>query len=319
MLHQHTTACHAPVSILGIDVGKAALAVYVPATAKSLTVSNTPAGIKAFLKQYQGAALALEATGGYETALVAAALAAGHTVYRVNARRVRAFMESAGTLAKTDAIDARAIADYAAHYAERLVPFTPPSDAMRRLRKLVCRRDELIAMRTKEKNRLQAPDLDDLQKHSIQGVLACLNQQVKTIDASIRQLLEDDQVMADKIDTMTQVSGIGETTAFALLASMPELGTLTGKQITSLAGLAPHPRDSGTKKGYRRTGRGRKQVRRLLYMGALAAIRYNQDIHTFYQRLINNGKKPLQAIIAVCRKLLVILNARLRDRQLQSC
>jgi transposase len=316
MLNETTPACHA---FLGVDVGKESLAIHIAASRADEVIPNRTAAIRRLLKQNPQACLVLEATGGYEMTLVAMALEAGHTVYRVNARRVRAFMESRGVLAKTDAVDAKALADYGAANANVLLPFVLPSAATKSLRLLARRRAELIAMRTQETNRRQAPDYTgnaDL-RAGVDAVLECLARQIESIETRLRELIASSPELTAKIDIMTAVKGIGLVTATKLLAAMPEIGTLTGKQIASLAGLAPHARDSGKKRGYRRTGRGRMHVRPTLYMGALSAVRSNEKMQIVYNRLLDNGKKPLQALMAVARKLLVILNAKLRDAALK--
>ncbi|MGE4351712.1 MAG: IS110 family transposase, partial [Bdellovibrionales bacterium] len=308
MLNENTPACH-PFWV-GVDVGKETLAIHIAASNTALTLPNKAAAIKAFLAQNPQATLVLESTGGYETAAITLALKAGHTVYRVNARRVRAFMESVGVYAKTDAIDAKALADFAITNVRYLHPFALPTPEMKKLRQLARRRDELIAMRTQETNRLKAPDNSCLLP-SIKAVLKCLKSQIEAVEGQLAQLTENTQGLQEKIAVLTDVKGVGKVTAVNLLVAMPELGQLTGKQVASLAGLAPFPRDSGKKKGYRRTRGGRVEVRRALYMAALSAARYHDDIKVFYLRLITNGKRPLQALIAVARKLLVILNAKL--------
>ena len=315
MLSENTPTCHP--SWVGVDVGKKTLAIHIAASNKALTVPNKASAIKDFLRQNPDATLVLESTGGYETETITLALEAGHAVYRVKARRVRAFMESVGIYAKTDAIDAKALADFAAANVQRLHPFALPAPEMKKLRQLARRRAELIAMRTQETNRLKAPDNACLQS-SLKAVLRCLKNQIEETEKQIAELTESSEALQEKIDILTAVKGVGHVTAVNLLVAMPELGQLDGKQAASLAGLAPFPRDSGKKKGYRRTRGGRVEVRNALYMAALSASRYNDDIKSFYQRLIKNGKRPLQALIATARKLLVILNAKLRDSALKT-
>jgi len=298
---------------VGVDVGKEDLAIYGAKDPSTSTVPNQPSAIKRFLRHNSGAILVLEATGGYEAALIEAALAKGHIVYRVNARRVRAFMESKGIYAKTDAIDAKALAAYAQANASELRPFEPPTPESKKLRQLTRRRDELIALRTQEKNRLQAPDNHCL-RQSITAVLTCLDKQVGLVEDQMRALLEEAPLLKEKVAVLMVVKGVGLVTAINLLACMPELGQLDGKQIASLAGLAPHPRDSGKKKGYRRTKRGgRADVRRIIYMAALVASKHDPHLAKVYNALLQNGKKPLVALIAIARRLLVILNAKIRD------
>jgi transposase len=311
MLIESIPACH-PFWI-GVDVGKESLAIYVAASGKALTIPNKTAAIKAFLRQCPAsAALVLEATGGHETEILTLAIEAGHSVYRVNARRVRAFMESLGIYAKTDAIDAKALADFGAANAARLQPFVLPAPELKMLRQLVRRRTELIAMRVQETNRLKAPDNACLQS-SIAAVATCLENQIEAVERRIAELTESSQALQVKVGVLTAVKGVGQVTAVNLLVAMPELGQLDGKQAACLAGLAPFPRDSGKRKGYRRTRGGRVEVRNALYMASLSASRYNKELKIFYDRLLEKGKRKLQALIAVARKLLVILNAKLRD------
>lgn len=313
MIIQQTVACQP--HWIGVDVSKETLSIYFAKEAKNTVIANRPRAISGFLRKNSKAFLVLEATGGYEAELVAKALEIGHTVYRVNPRRVRAFMESRGIFAKTDAVDAKALAEYAMAFAQELRPFALPDPRLKELRQLVRRRDQLVLLRVLENNRLQAPDNVCLQR-SIKTVLKCLESQIEAIEQLICQHVRSAAELNQKIKVMTAVKGIGQLTAVNLLVSMPEIGQLGGKQVASLAGLAPFSRDSGKKQGYRRTGGGRTDVRRALYMATLSAIRYNSVIESFYTRLLKNGKRPLQAIIASARKLLVILNAKLRDAAL---
>jgi transposase len=315
MLSETVPACH-PFWI-GVDVGKESLSIYIAASNKALTIPNKTSAIKDFLRQYPAAALVLEATGGYETKIITLAIDAGRSVYRVNARRVRAFMESLGIYAKTDAIDAKALADFAAANVARLQPFLLPAPELKKLRQLARRREELISMRVQETNRLKAPDNACLQA-GIKAVVKCLESQIEATEQQIAEITENSEALHEKIGVLTAVKGVGQVTAVSLLAAMPELGRLDGKQAASLAGLAPFPRDSGKRKGYRRTRGGRVDVRNALFMASLSAARYNKDLKIFYDRLIKNGKRKLQALIAVARKLLVILNAKLRDAALKA-
>jgi transposase len=293
-------------------VGKESLAIHIPSQSFSATIENSSKAIKAFLQQHPEAALVLEATGGYEANLIALAIQNGHAVYRVNARRVRAYMESIGVQAKTDAIDAKGLANYAVANAARLLRFELPSDEQQELQQLVRRREELLSMHVQEQNRMQCPNNKRL-KASISAVLKALEKQLSSIDKQIGELIKDSPEMSKKLDIMTAFKGVGRVTAVALLSMLPELGLLSGKQIAALAGLAPIAKDSGKYSGYRRVKGGRVAVRKALFMVALSASRYNAEIKIFYDRLIKNGKKPMQALIAVARKILVILNAKLRD------
>ena len=309
MLPENPTPCH----FLGADVAKETITFYCPRLSQSTTLPNRVVSLRSYLKKHQDQALVLEATGGYETRLIELALAMRIVVYRVNPYRVRAFMRAMGQNAKTDALDAQALASFAAQHHSSLHPFAPLSAAEKTLHQLTRRRDELIVMRTQEKNRLQAPDNAALTK-SIRSVLVCLSKQIAALETEIQKIVQNIPPLARKIEILTSVTGIGYVTATNLLAAMPELGSLDRKKVAALAGLAPFARDSGTKNGYRKTGRGRRDVRRILFLASFAASRYNPHLKTFYNRLIQNGKKPMLALIAVARKLLTILNAKLRDQ-----
>lgn len=308
MIPENPTPCH----FLGADVAKDTITFYCPRTQQTTTLRNRVVSLRAFLKKHQEQTLVLEATGGYEMRLTELALSMKMVVYRVNPYRVRAFMRATGQNAKTDAIDAQALAAFAAQHYASLRPFVPLSPDEKKLHQLTRRRDELIVMRTQEKNRLQAPDNATLVK-SIRTVLACLSKQIASIDAELLALIKKSNDLSRKTNVLTNVAGVGQITATNLLAAMPELGSLDRKKVAALAGLAPFAKDSGSKSGYRKTGRGRRDVRRILFMAAFAASRYNPQLKTFYSRLIQNGKKPMLALIAVARKLLTILNAKIRD------
>ena len=301
---------------LGADVGKENIVFWDRHTHTLSTVPNRKTNLNAYLRHHPDRVVVLEATGGYEAVLIACALQTRLTLYRVTPSRARAFAHASGQLAKTDALDAQILAAYACTHHADLHPYQPPSETSNNLRKLTRRRDELIAMRTQERNRLQAPDNMPL-RASIRTVLACLERQIASIEAAIAQTVAQAPSLAQTIKTLEAVAGVGNTTAVNLIAAMPELGSLTGKAVAALAGLAPHPRSSGQKTGYRRTGTsGRTSVRRILFMATMTATRYNPCIRTFYQRLIANGKKTMLALTACARKLLVILNAKLRDARL---
>lgn len=300
---------------LGADVAKDTITFFCPLLGKIETIINRAVTLRSFLKKHRNQILILEATGGYEVKAIEIAITFGMKIYRVNPYRVRSFMRASGQFAKTDALDAQALSAFAAQYHNTLQPFVLPTSNEKKLRQLTNRRDELIVIRTQERNRLKAPDNKILQS-GIKKHLTFLEKQVQGIEVQIIDLVENDQELADKKKVLTSVAGVGNVTATNLLAALPELGTVNRKQIASLAGLAPFAKDSGTKTGYRKTGRGRTNVRRILFMSALSAARYNPQIKSFYNRLIKNGKKPMVALIAVARKLLTILNAKVRDANL---
>ena len=252
----------------------------------------------------------VEATGGYQTDLVAALAHAGLPVLVVNPRQVRAFARATGQLAKTDRIDAHVLARFA-------VAVKPP---LRRLNDeqadllgaLLTRRQQLIQMRTAEKNRLALAAASV--KKNLKAHIQWLDRHLHDTDGDIRTLIRSSPLWREKDQLLESVPGIGETTAFALIGRLPELGTLNRKEIAALAGLAPFNRDSGTLSGKRIIWGGRCAVRQTLYMATISAIRSNPAIAAFYQRLKANGKPSKVAITACMRKLLTIANAVVRDQ-----
>ncbi len=306
---------------IGIDVSKEwfDVAVHGAKAAKPQRFQNCGEGFAAFAscfaKLLPHALVVLESTGGYEIELIAALLRDGVSVHRADPRAASYFIRSLGKRGKTDQLDALALARYGAerHASLRLCRVCEASQE--ELQALLSRRADLVAMRVAEQNRRQHPRYDRFAslKGSLNTMLAVLNAELAELESQITALIEQSPAMTAKYDIMTGVKGIGKQTAFSLLASMPELGTLTRRQAASLAGCAPHPRDSGKTQGYRATRGGRGGVKRSLFMAAMAARRFNLDLRLFYERLIGNGKKPMVAITAIMRKLIVILNAKLRD------
>lgn len=255
----------------------------------------------------------LEATGGYERALVCALQTAGITVARLNPRQARDFAKSLGVLAKTDRVDARVLRDFAdvlARHRDLSKYITPLIDARQQeLAGMVTRRRQLVEMRVAELNRLeQAPKRA---AKSIKAVLQTLDRQLERIDSDIDRFLDDHfRHQRELLDT---VKGVGPVTLMTLQACLPELGQLDRREIAKLVGVAPLSADSGRRQGKRRTWGGRGDIRAVLYMAALAAIRHNQVIREFHARLVAAGKIPKVAIVACMRKLLTILNAMARD------
>jgi transposase len=305
-----------PTCFVGCDVGKAEIVVFDDASGKTTSLPNRAEALAAFAASLDPAALVVcEATGGYEAALLAAMVAAGRAVHRADARKVKAFIRSLGILGKSDRIDARALAQYGRERHDRLSRWQPREQQRDQLQLLVSMRRELVRERVAHRNRLQAPGTAPLQAR-LQRIIATLDTEITGIDADIRALIDACDTLTLTVRTLTDIAGIGQTIAAHLVALMPELGSLNRKQAAALAGLAPHPKQSGATNAYRRTRGGRPEVKHTLFMAALAAATHNPALRTFYQRLKNNGKKPIVAIVAVMRKLIVIANARIRDAQL---
>ena len=300
-------------TVVGIDVAKDWLDVALRPGGAAFRVPNTAAGHADLCTRLAAAppvVVALEATGGYEQAVVAALMAAGLAVAVLNPRQVRDFARATGQLAKTDRVDAAVLA----HFAEALRPSPRPlADAAQRdLAALVGRRQDLIAMRIAEQHRLRlapATLADPIRAH-----IAWLREQLSAIETAIHaRIARHPQWQADSVLLQT-MKGVGPIISATLVARLPELGRLTAKQIAKLVGVAPIARDSGTRHGKRRCAGGRADVRTALYLGALVASRFNPVIRAFYRRLVAAGKLKKVALVACAHKLLTILNAMMRDR-----
>lgn len=297
---------------LGADVCKATISFFCPKDDKVSLVKNTKKTLRSFLRPRKDQTLVVEATGGYEAKAIEVASVLGMHIYRVNPFRVRSFMNASGQYAKTDDLDAKALSAFARQYEHTLRKYVLPSANQKTLQQFISRREDLVSMRTQETNRFKAPDNKSIKKE-IRKHVDFLKKQIKSIEQEIEALVENDEELLAKKKVMVEITGVGEVTANTLVTSMPELGTVSRKQIASLAGLAPFAKDSGVKSGYRRVNKGRQRIRQSLFLAALSASRYSNKLKPFYDRLISNGKKPMVALIAVARKLITILNAKVRD------
>lgn len=309
-MHALTTT---PSRFIGCDVGKASIAVFDNLDGLSRIILNRPEELATFAAGLDPDCLVVcEATGGHETALLQAVCKAGHAVHRADARKVKAFIRSHGTLGKTDALDARALSQYAQERHHRLVRWQMPEKSRDELQTLVLARRDLVAQRVAFGNRLQAPGADAVRPY-LSELLACLKLQITAIDDHIKTIIHSHARLRQDTNILRSIGGLGSITASALLGLMPELGSLTRRQAAALAGLAPHPNQSGKADAYRPTRGGRPEVKRVLFMAAMAAARSNPTLKPFYRALISRGKKPLVALTAVMRKIIVIANAKLRD------
>ena len=300
---------------LGIDVSKAHLDVFILPTKKYMQFSNDGCGIEKLLKKveqlFPDALIVMESTGGYEAPLSQALSQAHLNVCVVNPRQIRDFAKAAGTLAKTDKVDAQIIALFASKLEPR--PNVVYDEQQQKMVANNTRRRQLIAMIIAEKNRLDKATLEQTQ--SIKRVLEVLENELAQVEQAQEQLLEQDEMLIEKKRILKSIKGIGLVTAIAMLCELPELGALTHKQIAALAGVAPFNRDSGTLKGKRTIWGGRASVRTALYMPTLVAIKHNPQIRDFYERLLKAGKGKMTAVIACMRKLLIIMNAMIRNKQ----
>lgn len=299
---------------VGIDVSKTWLDIAVHASEETWRAGNDDKGITRLimrLKALEPALIVLEATGGFEMQLVAELAHAKLPVVITNPRKVRAFARSTGKLAKTDKLDAKLLAHFAAAIRPAVRPL--PSEEEELLTGLLVRRRQLVDMLTVEKNRLHTvrPALrDDIREH-----IAWLQAKLAKLDEEIDQFVRKTALWKEKDAILQSVPGVGRVTSCTLLAMLPELGTLNRQEIAALVGVAPVNKDSGRKQGKRRVYGGRATVRSVLYMAAMAAKRYNPRIKKFYEGLLRRGKEKKVALTACMRKLIVILNAMLRTNQ----
>lgn len=299
--------------IVGIDVSKDRLDVHVLPSQEAYAVSRDATGLVELCRRLGDTVdlVAVEATGGYETLVAATLSDHGMPVVIVNPAQVRAFAQALGQRAKTDPIDASVIARFAEATRPQIRPL--PDGAARLLADLMARRRQIVEMIASERQRLHRTEPPRVRK-SIERLLKALERELGTIDHDIDGAVRGSPLWREKEDLLASVPGIGSIIARTLLAELPELGRLDHKKIAALAGLAPYTRQSGLWKGKARIGGGRAVVRTALFIGAQVAKRWNPPLKTFYERLIAAGKTKMVATIAVARKLLVILNAILRDR-----
>jgi transposase len=299
---------------IGIDVSKAVLDVFILPSKKYMQFDNNETGIKKLvskIKLFSNSLVVLESTGGYETPIAYALSEVEVETCMINPRQIRDFAKAMGQLAKTDKIDAEMIA----LFASKIEPKANVSinKAQRALHHNNARRQQLIDMITMEKNRLDKAPPE--QRESIKRILEALEKELALVNKSQLSLISEDETYSQKMAILTSIKGVGEVTAVGVLAELPELGALPSKAISALAGVAPFNRDSGTLRGKRTIYGGRASVRKALYMATLVATKFNPAIKAFYQRLCMRGKAKKTAIIACMRKLLVCMNAMIKNNQ----
>jgi len=308
MLH-HNTIC------AGIDVSKLKLDIAFSHQPRVHTLPYTLAGLKLLLDSLQKSnvrLVCLEATGGLERRLVATLHQHGILVAVVNPRQIRDFARSANQLAKTDQIDARIIARFALLMNPR--PTEPIPASRQKIRDLTARKRQVVKLLIQEKNRLSATADVEIQR-MIEQALNLYERQLRELQKQLASLIEADQEAQTKARIIASVPGLGPASVATLISELPELGQLNRQQIARLVGVAPTNRDSGTLRGKRTIGGGRVEVRNALYMPIIVAKQYNPTIKAFYDRLVQNGKPKLVALIAAMRKLLTILNVMIRNGQ----
>lgn len=301
-------------TVVGIDVSKNTLDVHVHPAGEAFAVARNADGIDALIARIAPLgvhAVAVEATGGFETVVAASLGGAGLPVIVVNPAQVRAFAQALGKRAKTDPIDAAVIARFVEATKPQIRPL--PDEDTRILADLVGRRRQIIQMIVAEKQRERQIPNRTLKK-SAARLIKALEKELTVLDTGIDDSVRGSPVWREKEDLLQSVPGVGPITARTLLAELPELGTLTRREVASLAGVAPWTRQSGKWRGKSFTGGGRAGVRSAIFMAAMVGARRNPVLQPFHQRLIAAGKPKLVAIVAVARKLLTILNAILRDK-----
>jgi transposase len=299
---------------VGIDVSKDRLDVHVLPAGEAFAVARNGEGLAALSERLRGlapVAIAVEATGGFESVVAAALAGAGLPVIVVNPAQVRAFAQALGKRAKSDPIDAAVIARFLAATRPPIRPL--PDEQTRALADLVARRRQIVQMIVAERQRQRRAK--GRAERSIRRLLAALQQELSELDAALEESVRGSPAWRHNENLLTSVPGVGPVVARTLLAELPELGSLSRRQIAALAGLAPWTRQSGTWKGKSFIGGGRSSVRAALFVAALVAGRFNPTLGAFRQRLLAAGKAKAVATIAVARKLLTMLNAIIREQK----
>ena len=299
---------------VGIDVCKQRLDVALRPVGEVFSLANDESGVKRLVKElrkWSPQLIVLEATGGHEQSAAYGLTKAGLPVAVVNRRQVRSFAHAVGRLAKTDPIDAAILA----HFGEAVQPSVRPvaDQQLQEISQLVSRRRQLVEMMVAERNRRVSSS--GLVQRDVDATLRFLESRLAKIDEEIQALISSHPEWKLKAKLLDTVPGVGSVLISSILAGLPELGSLNRKQIAALVGVAPYNNDSGFSKGPRRIWGGRSHLRCLLYMSVVSGIRCNQKIQAFYRHLLKAGKPSKVAIVACMRKLLVILNAMLRSKQ----
>lgn len=299
-------------NVIGIDVSKATLDAYCSARSEHRQFENAAAGLTSLFRwaSSDGVLIVFEASGAYHRDLERMLTRRGLAFAKVNPRQARRFAEAMGRVAKTDRLDAEMLARMGS--ALKLEPTKPHSEALADLRELLVFRRGLIKDRTAAKTRLKTARQVMLRRLLSQR-LAQIERQLARVDSSMQAIVGSDTSLADRSDILISIPGISTTSAIALLADMPELGALSGKQAAALAGLAPVSRQSGQWQGHERIQGGRHSVRQALFMPTLCAIQHNRAVRIKFEDLVRAGKPRKVAVTAVMRKLVVLANALIRD------
>ena len=306
--------------VLGCDVGQDSVVIFDSLSATTRSVDNRPKALSRALGELvpgcraaEHVLLVCEATGGHEASLLNAAWQAGLAAHRADPRKASTFIRSLRCHAKSDAIDAQGLARYGLERLDVLPLWRPPSQNQQALQSLVRLRADLVRSRADYTRRLKAPGSGPDKPH-IRATIEDFSRRIEALEADIDRLIDKDDKLARILALIQSVPGCGAKTATTLAALMPELGHLNRRQAAALAGLAPHPNQSGKTDAYRRVRGGRRDVKTALFMAAMTARRFHPELSKHYQCLIERGKKPIVAIIAIARKLITIINAKIRDQ-----
>lgn len=303
--------------IVGVDVSKDKLDVYVSPQAKHWVIKNSNAGIRSFMRELNssfGAAdlIVFESTGGYEKALECYLLKNGLAYHKAHPTRVYHYGKSQGYFAKTDRIDARLLAQYGEQAA--VVADEGVTEDQLKRQELSARKLQIKRMIESEKPKLKQPYLGKLIKRSVSRVIKALANELKQIEDALDAMIHQDELLREKRALLQSVKGVGKETSTLLVTDLPELGRLDREAISSLVGVAPQTKDSGRRQGYRAISRGRFDVRKGLYMAALVAVRHNPRMKAIYEKLLAKGKKKKVALVAVMRKMLIMMNAMVKHQ-----
>jgi transposase len=304
---------------VGIDVSKLHLDVHIFPVSKSFRVENSKVGISQLVKNLNPFdskidQIVCESSGGYELNVLNVLYSAGYKIWRVNPRRVKSFIESEGILVKTDSSDARMLAMFAMEKKSSYEPHISTKDDFK-LRGAIKRRSDLIGMIKAEKTRLQSP-FYETEIAGIKKLIKLLESRVKKYDEKINKLILENETWKRKAQIIESIPGVGRVTAMALLSHMPELGSIGHKQAAALLGAAPYTNESGSFKGASKIKGGRPEPRRVVYMAALSAARSNPILKAFYKKLCDRGKRPKVALVAVMRKLIIMINAMIAKNEI---
>ena len=303
-------------NFFGIDIAKNEFVVAMHGKKCVKSYPNSQQGINAFIASEEDilkeSLITMETTGGYEMNLLLSLVHQGYATHRADTVMVKNFVKSMRRFGKTDKIDAQCLAAYAFERQHLLKPFQEVDTNQEQLRILISNRDKLVSAKVQLSNRSQSP-LNGPIRDKLERLIDAYQEVIESIEQEAKQLIDSDPLCQAKKQIMMALPGVGETTANKLLASMPELGSMTRRGAANLAGLAPHPYDSGNIKGYRKTRGGRQDVKKSLFMVALSASRSDGRLGEFYRHLLSNGKPKMVALVALMRKITVIINAQIRE------